>query len=260
MPGKCFAGSAERDRGFLEHLPRTRNRCGGPATHPPRPGVPGLQRDRVTAPDAVWTCRVVARRRASSCLTGAPDARTCSPPSTRSSRRFASRDRPDSCHRSRARPTARTAGNNDRCTSVSLRRRSFVNSTSGLSASSDRTAKMSRPLGWLHHEVRSDSPVTSPTTLGSSLSCLRRSPLSARLARTRSRACMLVRLFPAPDAISYCAYCATPLPNDQFSFAISTRLTKTSSGRTPGRSARFRAMALKRARFCSSVRPALIVI
>lgn len=30
------------------------------------------------------------------------------------------------------------------------------------------------------------------------------------------------------------AYCATPLPNDQFSFAVSSRLMRTSCGRSPG--------------------------
>jgi hypothetical protein len=42
----------------------------------------------------------------------------------------------------------------------------------------------------------------------------------------------------------YWAYCATPLPKDQFSFFTSTRLMSTSSMRTPKSLCRFSATAL----------------
>src|ERR1700754_3743892 len=56
------------------------------------------------------------------------------------------------------------------------------------------------------------------------------------------------------------AYWATPLPNDQFSFATSTRLTKTSSLRSPGSSDSNSAMRANNAFFCSTVRVLLAVI
>ena len=42
----------------------------------------------------------------------------------------------------------------------------------------------------------------------------------------------------------YQAYCASPLPKDQFSLATSTRLTNTSSRRTPGAAASLSATRL----------------
>src|SRR5690242_935826 len=51
-----------------------------------------------------------------------------------------------------------------------------------------------------------------------------------------------------------------PLPNDQFSFATSTRLITASSRRTFSWSCRPSAMRLKRAFFMSTVRPVFIVI
>ena len=59
-----------------------------------------------------------------------------------------------------------------------------------------------------------------------------------------SRASALLR-----DASSQVAYCATPLPNDQFSLRTSTRLMKTSSSLTPATSFRRWAMAWYRAFF-----------
>jgi hypothetical protein len=47
-----------------------------------------------------------------------------------------------------------------------------------------------------------------------------------------------VPLFETRRSALSVAYCATPLPNDQFSGRTSTRLMKTSSGRTPGSTAR----------------------
>ena len=52
----------------------------------------------------------------------------------------------------------------------------------------------------------------------------------------------------------YTAYCAMPRPNDQFSFKTSTRLMKTSSGRTPMDLFKRLAMPAKSAFFCGSVR------
>jgi len=55
------------------------------------------------------------------------------------------------------------------------------------------------------------------------------------------------------------AYCATPLPNDQFSLAASTRLMNTSSGRRPGAATNRSLMRLNSAFFCSTVRVLLTV-
>jgi len=60
--------------------------------------------------------------------------------------------------------------------------------------------------------------------------------------------------------IFYGAYCAMPLPNDQFSFFTSTRPMNTSSMRTPSSLCSRSATALKKAFFISSVRPSFSVI
>src|SRR5262249_43036905 len=112
------------------------------------------------------------------------------PRSTRARRRRATGGSPSSCHGSREAPAAASAGQSRRCTSVDFPAISFVNRTSGRSASSDRTAKIRRPFGWLHHDPRSDSPVTIPTTLGSVLSCWSRSPFDRSSRRTSSAARM----------------------------------------------------------------------
>lgn len=49
--------------------------------------------------------------------------------------------------------------------------------------------------------------------------------------------------------VAHVAYCATPLPNDQFSRATSTRLTNTSSRLTPGSRARLSAICANSAFF-----------
>ena len=56
------------------------------------------------------------------------------------------------------------------------------------------------------------------------------------------------------------AYCATPLPNDQFSLVTSRRLMNTSLGRMPGLSASRSVMHLNSAFFCSAERVLLTVI
>ena len=56
------------------------------------------------------------------------------------------------------------------------------------------------------------------------------------------------------------AYCAMPLPNDQFSFGTSKRLTKIFSGLMPGFLASSSAMRANRAFFCSGPRVLLTVI
>src|ERR1700744_1181373 len=58
----------------------------------------------------------------------------------------------------------------------------------------------------------------------------------------------------------YVAYCATPLPNDQFSFFTSIRWMRTSSSLRPTAALRPSAIALKSAFFCSTVRPSFQVI
>jgi hypothetical protein len=59
---------------------------------------------------------------------------------------------------------------------------------------------------------------------------------------------------PDPIRASPQAYCARPWPRDQFSFATSTRLTNTSSGRMPGLSPSSSAIRRNSAFFCSTVR------
>lgn len=87
------------------------------------------------------------------------------------------------CHDSPDVATVRSAGQSLRCTSVTFPATSRV--VSATSSSRCRIAKISIARGCDHHDVDNASPVTSPTTLVSDLSCCSSRPWRSSSASTR---------------------------------------------------------------------------
>src|SRR6202030_1286627 len=104
--------------------------------------------------------------------------------STRSSRSAAAADNPRSCHSSRAPATDNSAGQRSEWTNVSLPASSFVSVTCEWSDNAESIENIRCEFGWLHQDARKDSPVTMPTTLGTSLSCFSSRPYCDSAAYT----------------------------------------------------------------------------